>query len=253
MSGRVVAFDMTDHLAEARRMVEAARQEGRRIVAEAHQQSHQIKERAAQEGYQQGHEKGLAEGRAAGHQQGLTEATDRFQCEQASLIDSVTSVIEAFEKQKRELLILANHDLLRLAVTLAEKIVHRLGRIDRQVAVANVEQVLRLIATRTDLAIRVHPLDAETLRRFAGSLSERADTWQHVTVIEDDSLAPGGAVVVASGGMEVDARLETQLEQITRLLLGEDRNDREYDGDPAEALPDRPAEGPLASSEADES
>ena len=135
---------------------------------------------------------------------------------------SITAVVQALERDRQDLLIAANRDLLEFGVALARKVTGCVARLDRQAAVANVEQALRLVGGQADVSVRIHPLDAETLRCFAGELSRGLEAARHINLVEDDSVSPGGAVVTAgppSGG-EVDARIETQLEQITALLLG---------------------------------
>jgi flagellar assembly protein FliH len=216
---RLCSLDLADHLAEARHVVAAARREAQGIVAKAKGESVRLREEARRLGHREGREQGHAEGFADGQAQGLAEATARFNREQADLATSMTSVIESIEQRKRDLLIEANRDVLEFAVAVASKVTRRVGEVDRQAARANVEEALRLVGEKTDLTMRVNPVDAETLRRFAADRAEQLGQQQHLRVVEDESLAPGGAVLTASG-VEVDASIETQLEQITTLLLG---------------------------------
>lgn len=216
---RLVSFDLADHLAEAHQVVAAARQEAARIVEEARLEGRRIEEEARQRGHQQGYQRGFAQGRTEGQDRAFAEATQRFDRDHADLAASMAAVIDAFEQQKRDLLIAANRDLLEFAVVVARKVAHRVGRINRDAAVAVVEQALRLVGGKTDITIRANPADLEALQRFAARRAEEFGDRAHVTLLEDDSIAPGGAVVTC-GPMEIDARLETQLEQITTLLLG---------------------------------
>ena len=217
---RLSTFDLADHMSEARGIVASAREEARRIAVEARTQSRILKEEAQRAGHEQGYEKGLAEGRSDGRAQALSDATERFDTQQANLAAAMQSTVDSIEGQKRDLMIAARRDLLSLAVALARKVTGRIGELDRQAAIANVERALRLVGTKTDLRIRVHPMDAETMRQFAAGLSERLDRTGHVELTEDDAMAPGGAVVEA-GGTQVDARIETQIAQIAALLLGD--------------------------------
>ena len=216
---RLVSFDLADHLAEARQVVAAAEREAQRIVARAKVDGVRIRDEAHRVGHGQGCQAGLAEGLEEGRARGLAEATERFQAEHAGLAASMAAVIESIEEQKRDLLIRANRDLLEFAVALAHKVTRGVGEINRQAAVANAQEALRLVGKQTDLTVRINPRDADTLQRFAAELADKLREKQHLTITEDESIAPGGAVVVA-GGMEVDAGIETQLEQVTTLLLG---------------------------------
>jgi flagellar biosynthesis/type III secretory pathway protein FliH len=74
------------------------------------------------------------------------------------------------------------------------------------------------------LQVRIHPADEATLGRFAAEFAEQRAELQHVTFVSDPSLAAGGCIVTVGAGedaLQVDAALETQLAQITSLLLGE--------------------------------
>ncbi len=219
---RLVSFDMADHMAEARSIVAAAKAQAQQLVGEARIESRRLKEEAGRQGHAEGYQAGHAEGVIDGREQGLAQATERFNGEHAALAAAMAAAIEALEAQKQNLLIEAERDLLEFATALAQKVTHCVARLDRQAAVANVEQALRLVANKTDLTIQVSPLDADTMRRFAEDVTERLGEVEHVRVVEDESVSPGGAVVTSEGQgrSEVDARIETQLDQIVSLLLG---------------------------------
>ncbi len=216
---RLVSFDLADHLAEARQVVSAAEREAQGIIARAKAEAVRIGDEARRHGHDEGHAAGLARGLEEGTQQGLDAATERFNAEHAELVASMTAAIGAIEGQKQDLLIEARQDLLKFAVVVAKKVTRRVGELNREAAVANVEEAIRLVGAKTDLTVRINPRDAETLRRFAEELHGQLNGKQHLAITEDESIAPGGAVV-AAGGMEVDARIETQLDQITTLLVG---------------------------------
>jgi flagellar assembly protein FliH len=219
---RLVSFDLADHLAEARQVVAAAEREAQRIVAQAKRDSVRMRNEAQQLGQDQGRRAGLAEGLDEGRARGLVEATERFNTEHAGLAASMAAVIESIDAQKRDLLIQANRDLLEFAVALAHKVTRGIGEVNRQVALASAEEALRLVGKQTDLTVRINPRDVDTMQRFATELADKLGEKQHLTITEDESIAPGGAVVIA-GGMEVDASIETQLEQVTALLLGSEK------------------------------
>lgn len=217
---RLVSFDLADHLAEARSVVAAARREAGQIIEAAKRQGEHIRVEAREQGHREGYEEGHREGVTQGRQQALEVAGERFDRDHANLAASMTAVIESVEREKRDLLIEAGRDVLEFAVALAAKVTGCVAQANRQAAVANVERALRLVSGKTDVSIRVNPADAETLRTFAADrLAEIADR-RHVRVIEDESITAGGAVVT-SAGQEIDARIESQLAQITTLLLGQ--------------------------------
>ncbi len=242
---QLVSFDLADHLANAQKVIDAAQRQAEKIAAEAKHRSSQLRIAAQKEAYALGHGKGYADGVEAGTAEGLAKATESFEHNQSSLTNSLAKIIEEWEQQKRDLLISARRDLLEFAVALASKITRSVGELNGDSVLANVEQALRLVGDKTDVTIHMHPSDAETLRRFADGLARDVEGQQHIALVEDDGVAPGGAMI-STGEMEVDARIETQIEQITSVLLGSMPPGRNRDVQAADAKPGEEEQGDRA-------
>ncbi|MCP4592554.1 MAG: hypothetical protein GY842_17615 [bacterium] len=217
---RLTTIDLADHLTEADRIIAEARDRARAILLQARRDAAAALVEAKRRGHAEGQAEGHREGFTAGQKQGLEEATDRFSREQATLGETFSAAATGLDGLKRDLLIEARHDSLEFAVSLARRVTKRIGELNRDAATANLEEALSLVSSKTDVTVRVNPIDAETLRRFAAGLADRASEWEHVRVIEDETVAPGGCRIL-SGTTEVDADLESQLSEIVRLLLGE--------------------------------
>jgi flagellar assembly protein FliH len=218
---RLETIDLADHVVEASKIVNAARHEAEQLVTRARSAAGRIRQRAQETGYQEGYAKGEAQGRLNGHDQALAESTQRFNREQADLVSIMQSTVANLESLKRDLLIQAEHDVLAFAVRVAEKVAKRAVALDRDAAVNNLKAVLRLVGTRTDLVVRIHPTDGDTMRQFAATLAEDLGQRVHVRVTEDETLTPGGCVV-RTGVTEVDAAVDTQIDQIVNLVLSKD-------------------------------
>ena len=216
---RLESVDLADHLVEASKIVNAARRDAARMTEQAKAAAIQIRQEADQRGFAEAYAKGLVEGRKTGHEQAFREAADRFRREQADLCKALSAAVAELERGKRDILIEAGQDMLRFAVRLAEKVTRRAVAVDSSAAVANLREVLRLVGTRTDMTVRIHPADAETLRLFAKGLAEDVANQAHVRFVEDASISPGGCRV-RTETTEIDATVETQIGQIVGLILG---------------------------------
>ena len=216
---QLTTIDLADHLAEADKVIAEARAQAKAVITQARHDAEVALQAAKERGYADGHAKGTRSGFEAGQAQGLTEAHERFDREQATLRDTFGAIVAELNARKRDLMIEARHDALEFAVALARRVVKRVGELDRSAATANLQEALRLVSRKTDLTVRVNPCDAESMRTFAADLATRARDYEHVSVIEDESVAPGGCTVTA-GGTEIDAGIDTQMEEIVRLLLG---------------------------------
>ncbi|HNQ22329.1 MAG TPA: FliH/SctL family protein [Phycisphaerae bacterium] len=221
---RLTTVDLADHLAEARAVVEQARQEATRIVAAARQREaslfEQTRARGAEQGYQEGFERGQAEGRAAAH----TEAVASFQQQEAQVIAALRQAITQIEGFKTDLRLQAERDLLEFAVEVARKLTFAVGRVSPEAAQENFRRALERVAARTSLTVRVHPDDVDALRMFAPQVLEQNARDEAVKIVPDAQVTAGGCIVEHAAG-QVDATLETQLEALVTLLLGREARD----------------------------
>jgi flagellar assembly protein FliH len=215
----LTTIDLADHLAEVQRIVQAAHAQARAIVAESRREASEALRAAEQRGFAEGCARGEAAGFETGQTRALTEARERFDRESGSLRDALRAAVAAYDASKRELLLSARRDLLEFAITLAERIVKRMAELDRSAAAANLEAALQLVSDRTNLTVRVNPVDGESMRRFAETLVEGIVASSCLTVVDDPTVAAGGCVL-SSPTLCVDADLETQAHEIARLLLG---------------------------------
>jgi flagellar assembly protein FliH len=213
-------IDLADHLAEADKVVQAAREEAREFVNRARREAAAALKAARDDGYARGHAEGRRAGEEAGEAHALAEARQRFTDQHASLVEALGAALEELDARKRDLLIEARHHLLDFAIAVARRVVHRVGELHPEAAAANLEAALRLVSDRTDVAVRLNPADAAAIQQFGGELFERTRRIEHIAIVEDDSVAPGGCVVRA-GDTQIDATIETQMDEMVRVLLGE--------------------------------
>ncbi len=216
---RLSPVKLTDHLAEAHAVLDEARHEAREIAAEARRKS--VTERAdvRESGRQTGYDEGYAEGTTAGYKAAHDEAVQRFEKEQADLSGALKGAFTEIDSMKRELAIAAERDLLEFAVLLAEKLTFAIGSTRSESVIENVRRSLRVVGSQTDLVIRVNPKDKQSLEVFADSVLRQAEGSSSVSIVADEAIRQGGCTV-KTAGTSVDARLETQVDEIVALLLG---------------------------------
>lgn len=215
--GGLHAFHVNDVLAEARQTMLGAREEAARIIEQARQEAAAIREAARQEGYQAGLAQGVAQGMERGRQEALAAATQEFQAQQASLIESCRKMVAEIDAHRAEWLATARQDLIELAMAIARRVVRHVGERDREVVLANLEEAIRLAGRRTDVTIVINPADAEAAKVFAKSLNDLHEGWEHVTIVQEPEISPGGCRVQWGSGA-IDATLDTQLERIEMAL-----------------------------------
>ena len=219
----VMPYLGTDFEHEARDSLSSAREEAARIRRETTEEAQRILDQARREGQEEGvrkgHEEGLAAGREEGRQAGLQEGLQDCAQKTESLAQALKAATGAFNAEKEALMEGARADLLRLALTMARRVIRREINMDDQVALRAVEEAVTLVADRSDMVISVHPADLDILKQAHNELVARMDQARHIRFEADADISRGGCVVRTAGGA-VDIQVESQLENMERALLG---------------------------------
>lgn len=186
---------------EAEAIVEAAREEARRIVAEAEVAAAEAIESARQEGYREGYEAGIA---------AADDATrDRVRAI-AAIADNVTV-------DKTELVRECEAEIVALVMDVARKVLDREVQTDRRIVAKMVERAMARVTGQMVLRIRVNPDDYDLVRQhWAEALGDES----LAEVMADKRVKPGGCVIDTEGGA-VDAQIDTQLNEIRRAFEAE--------------------------------
>ena len=217
---RLSTVDLADHLAEAKAIIAEAKRQAAQTVSEAKRKSEQALAQARESGHRAGHERGYAEGTKAGSEAAYRDSIERFNQQHTGVVSAMLRAVADVDAMKEDLRISAEKDLLDLAVSAASKLTFAIGKLHRESALANLRRALELVDSATNLVIRVHPEDVASMEAYADSVLKRADALSAVSIICDDSISPGGCKV-NRGRTEIDATLETQVNEMVLLLVGD--------------------------------
>lgn len=216
---RLAAVDLADHLAEARGVKDQARQQALEIIAKARAEAVQIAEQAKSDGFKAGYQHGLEQGRTSGAESAYADALQRHTEEHAQVQACLAQAAAEIQKMRADLMSAAERDLLDFALTVARKLTFAVGSHSREAAQENLRRALRWLEATTALTIRVHPHDVENITAFAPRLLDELSRTDALRVVADESLAPGGCRVQSSRA-QVDASLETQIDELVQSLIG---------------------------------
>lgn len=169
-------------------------------------------------GFEEGLEKGLAEGRTKGEAEIRDQLAEKMAADVDGLAGMAQSLVEELESRTGELLRDARDDLVRLSISIAERIIRREIRevpdVIQGVVAAGVEKV----ADRRQLTIEVHPADRAATEAYLEELSRVLGETSVLQLTECEELSRGGCRV-RSGATTVDLSIETQLEILERRLV----------------------------------
>jgi flagellar assembly protein FliH len=214
----VSAFSLADIEAQAHAIIVRAKSQASRILVESQRLSEEIKKQAQDTGWAQGrdvgYQRGHEEGLDAGRQQALAEHRESLQ----ALIDALTTASTELNESRRMLETEASTDVLRLSVAIARKVTKQIASDGPAVVTANVRDAMKLAVHASDVRIAVHPSQKQTLEAVLPELQTQWPALEHVSLIEDESLSPGGCRIFTAGG-QIDADLENQINRIAAELI----------------------------------
>ena len=153
----------------------------------------------------------LEKARQNGIDQGLKQARHEAATEMQDALDRLARTIHEVVQVKRRVRSEAEDELVRLSLAIAKRILHRELTIDPQSLRGVVYTALQRLQSREITRIRVFPAAVPAVK----AALERNGGLDSIEIIGDGLLQPGGLLFETSLG-ELDASVETQLQEIER-------------------------------------
>lgn len=212
------AFSMRDIEGQARAILVRARQQAEQLLAAAQAEADQLKQQARSQGFAEGRTEGLAKGHAEGLAKGIEQALNENSAALSASVGTLTKAMAEIDAQRRDMQAEALREVIELSVAIAERVTKRQGQLDAEVAVANVNEALKLVVHANDVRIAIHPTQRAALESAMPKLRLQWPKLQHVELVDDERLAPGGCRVYSAEG-EIDADLNEQLRRVAADLV----------------------------------
>src|SRR5580658_6178688 len=200
---------------EARELVDTAEQHAKALLQDAFERASQMLADAEKRGEARV-EKVSAEARTAGHAEAQA-AVDR---EMADMMSTMRNLVDMARVERHKLMESAEPELVRLAVGIAERVLHQQIALDRGVVVEMAKVAIGRLVEKESVTVRVNPGDLERMREHRDELLSSGEI-KNFRVVEDQRVDRGGVVVETDGGT-IDARISTQVNEAKRVLHIED-------------------------------
>jgi len=218
-------FNLSDIAAEAQAIIDSARREREKILAQCREEANQIRLQAQQEGHRQGKEKGFTEGTKEGKEKAYSEAKQNFAVRSEETLRTLKKILENFDQAKQELFWQAEQQTVALAIDIAEKVIKKAGLVSHEMGKENIKAALAIIARENDVVIKVNPQNLVYLEELAGRNELVLGEYESIRFESNEEVDPGGCLVCTNHG-EIDAQLDTQIARIADGLLMAAKNQK---------------------------
>jgi len=209
------AVDVEAIRAQADALLHNAARDAEQLLADAHGRARALIEDAAARA------DGIAQdARKRGHDQGFDSGRDAADREMNDMLVTMRGLLEMARAERHKLMEEAEPELVRLALGIAERVLHQQVALDRGVVVEMAKTAISRLIERDSVTVRVNPADLERMREHRDELVAIGDI-KNLRLVEDQRVDRGGVVVDTDAGT-IDARIATQLEEARKILHIED-------------------------------
>jgi len=168
---------------------------------------------------QEAYEKGFAQG----EKDGLELAEKKAK----KVIDNMEALFDEFITLKQDLIRYYEKDILELTFSMTKKVVGIEMGINDQALRKTLMNALRFASEKSKISLRIHPDDYDYMEELKPELFSKFKEVKSLTIIPDLTVTRGGCYLETPHG-DVDARVETQLEALHKVL------DQTYEKKPEE-------------------
>jgi flagellar assembly protein FliH len=156
-----------------------------------------------------------AQARELGRQQGLVECRTKFDEQLAKERGVLAQTLVDFARDRAAYYQKIEEECVRLALSIARKVLHREAQVDPLLLMGIVRVALEKIEGATGVALLVHPQQAEDWRRY---LASRLDPAALPEIVQDPSIGLEQCRLRTSMGTS-DLSLELQLKEVEQGLM----------------------------------
>jgi flagellar assembly protein FliH len=183
------------------------------IIAKATEESHQLQADATNAGHQDGYDAGFAVGLEAGEKQARQAMAE----EQSHAIQQAAELLKTAQRDGQEMILAAEQQIVELSIAVARKILLREIDGNPFAVLTIVQGALEKVRDQQVVTVRVHSDDYDLIMQSRHDLQILIGREQPILVQADDSVPQGSCLIDSTSGT-VDARIDTQLESIRKVL-----------------------------------
>jgi flagellar biosynthesis/type III secretory pathway protein FliH len=153
----------------------------------------------------------------AGYDAGHAVCRDALGGETAAAVGDFRSMVDDLASQRKRLIKESEAAVLRVACSIARRIVGKSVEVRDEVVLEVVRNALTHMKDSHDMTIRVNPRDHQVLKGCESEWLESARSGG-VKIKEDARIKPGGCLIEGESG-SVEAQIDRQIDVIEKALM----------------------------------
>ena len=142
---------------------------------------------------------------------------DELRAELADNFNELTTAITNLKAARDEVVQSAQSQLVDLALSIAEKVIHKKIESDSSIIQSVVEDTFNKISGSDRITFKINPADADAFNQFQPTLESRLIGVEKITVQQDGTVDQGGCLIETDLGF-VDVTIREKMNLITQTL-----------------------------------
>lgn len=193
-------------------MIEIAQEKADKIMAEAKVTAQEIIENAKNESTCI-----RKESKESGYKEGYNQAAIEIKEKLEDSVDAIEKIRDHMFSNIGMVYDQVRDQIIDLSIEIAQKIIQRKVELDRDIIVEMVLNCLKLTKDKTEIVIKVNPLDYEMIDEKKELFYRKIRGVQSVIVEETESVLEGGCIVETQSG-DISADISEQLLKIKEAI-----------------------------------
>lgn len=196
-------------LAEAEAALSQAKQDAGEMLDDARVQAETLREAAWQEGFHNG--------RDAGRIAVEMDLQKQHDTRLSAWREEIEALTESICAARQEMWDAQESDMVAFVIEIARQVVKTEVTQNPQVVTEVLHNALRRVTDKDHVRIRVSLADAAEVRGMREDLLNLMDGVKNLEIVDDRRIGQGGCVVETNAGT-IDAKIETQMDEVERVL-----------------------------------
>ena len=151
-----------------------------------------------------------------GFAQGMKTGAEAAEQKMEAAIQRYSDAIAELKGLKKSLYMQVERDVVKLAVEVAKKIVHREIAVDPDIIRTLVRVALGHVTEKSPVTIQVNPVDYHYMMNSHAELS--TTEGRDIVLVADNSIQQGGCIIQTDCG-EVDARIDEKFREVEHAFF----------------------------------
>jgi len=152
-------------------------------------------------------------------QRGRQEGTSAVETKLDTTLRALTQALDEVNQLRAAVARNSNQDMLRMVMAISEQVILRSLEVKPEILLTIIENALRSSVDADSYRIRVSSQDFELVNQQKPLFLASISGMKNISITADTAITPGGCRVESDLG-DVDATIESQLEEIKKVLVG---------------------------------